>query len=362
MNSSSVKGILVLLFGLLSCSDKQPASTEEIIQPDEAQQAEQAVNNFEKLLENYKTSYVSRGAHAKAHACVHAYFDVNKDLGAEQRYGLFQEPGKRYKAWIRFSNGHFDMSVSKDQKSDARGMAIKVLEPPGTPLQIAANGIPTQDFLMTNSPVFFIKNIHDYNQLVAKPADLSGFIFDGWNPLNWRIGAIFLAKETLTPPPPSLLQAQYFSITAYKLGPANIKFSAKPCKSENIQATGASATDPDFLKDELKSELTRGEACFDFMVQYQKPDKGMSIEDPTIEWKQADSPFIPIARVTIPAQEFDSPEQNKFCENLAFAPWHALPEHRPIGQFNRLRRQVYPASSNYRHEHNKTRVPESISW
>ena len=355
---------IILCTGLLitACSDNAgPASVEEIYQPDEAGQAEESVANFEKLLENYKTTYVARGAHAKAHACVHAFFDVNHYIEPSLRYGIFAKPGQQFKSWIRFSNGHFDLSVSKDQKSDARGMAVKILEPPGKPLQVAANNVPTQDFLMTNSPVFFIKNISDYNALVAKPEALLGFIFSGWNPFNWRIDELFLAKKTLTPPPVSLLSPQYYSITAYKLGPHNIKFSARPCAGQEINAE-MDETDPDFLRNNLQQELEAGEACFDFMVQLQNQEKKMSIEDPTVEWKESDSPFIPVARISIPAQIFDTPEQMAFCENLAFAPWHALPDHRPIGQFNRIRQHVYPASSNYRHDHNRTQVPEDLTW
>ena len=346
------------------CSDDSGsniASTEEVYLPDEEQQAEQAVVNFEKLLEDYKTDHVARGAHAKAHACVRAWFDINHYVEPALRHGIFAKPGQRFKTWIRFSNGHFDVSVSKDQKSDARGMAVKILEPPGEPLQVAANHIPTQDFLMTNSPVFFVKNIYDYNALVAKPAALLGFIFPGWNPATWRLREMSLAKKTLTPPPASLLSPQYYSITAYKLGPHNIKFSARPCAGHESRFS-VQEDNPNFLQAHLQQELEAGEACFDFMVQLQVPEKNMSIEDPTIEWKESDSPFVPMARITIPTQEFDTPEQMKFCENLSFAPWHALEAHRPIGQFNRIRRYVYPASSDYRHEQNKTDVPNELSW
>lgn len=358
--------MLLVLFIFLSagCSDSdenRTASVEEIYQPDEEQQAKQAIANFEKLLENYKTDHVARGAHAKAHACVRAWFEINTYIEPNLRYGILAKPSQRYKSWIRFSNGHFDLSVSKDQKSDARGMAIKIMDPPGQPLQISANHIPTQDFLMTNSPVFFVENIRDYNALVARPAALLGFIFPSWNPGNWRLREMFLAQKTLTPPPESLLSPQYYSITAYKLGPHNIKFSTKPCAGHTSKFS-IDESNPDFLREHLKQELEAGEACFDFMVQLQVPGKNMSIEDPTIEWKESDSPFIPVARITIPPQDFDTPEQMTFCENLSFAPWHALPEHRPVGQFNRLRRYVYPASSDYRHKHNQTTVPVDIHW
>ena len=78
----------------------------------------------------------------------------------------------------------------------------------------------------------------------------------------------------------------------------------------------------------------------------------MPIEDPTIEWSEKDAPFIPVARITIPAQAFTSPEQLAFCENLSFTPWHAIPEHRPLGGINRVRKTVYDTISRVRHELN----------
>ena len=55
--------------------------------------------------------------------------------------------------------------------------------------------------------------------------------------------------------------------------------------------------------------------------------------------------------ITIPPQTFDTPERQAFGEGLSYTPWHALPEHRPVGQVNEVRRKVYLASSDERHRH-----------
>ena len=352
----------VLSILLIACTDKKHVSDQEQIRSDEQQQQKIATQNFEKLIEKYKTSHVARGAHAKAHACVKAYFKINNDIEPELRQGLFSETGKQYKAWIRLSNGHFDLSNTDDNKDDARGFALKVLEPTGIPLQVAANNIPTQDFLLTNSTVFFASDIKDYNELVAAPDQFLKFFFPSWNPFDWRLKELKLAKQTLTPPPESLLWPDYFSITPYKLGELNVKYKVQSCSAKNNIEINADQSEPDFLRQRLKHELRTKEACFEFMIQKQDVSKNMPIEDPTIEWKEEDSPFISVAKITVPKQEFDSKQQKQFCENLSFSPWHALEAHRPIGQFNRLRRVVYPASSNYRHAKNQEAIPESIQW
>jgi hypothetical protein len=61
---------------------------------------------------------------------------------------------------------------------------------------------------------------------------------------------------------------------------------------------------------------------------------------------------VDVARITIPKQEFDTPEQQTYCENLSFTPWHAVAEQRPLGVMNRIRRVVYETISATRHELN----------
>mgnify|MGYP003508653362 CR=1 FL=1 len=60
----------------------------------------------------------------------------------------------------------------------------------------------------------------------------------------------------------------------------------------------------------------------------------------------------PQAAPDIARQAFDTPEQDAFCENLSFTPWHSLPEHEPVGVMNRVRRALYQEISRYRHAKN----------
>ena len=80
----------------------------------------------------------------------------------------------------------------------------------------------------------------------------------------------------------------------------------------------------------------------------------MDVEKSTVEWKEEDAPFIKVATITIPRQTFATPERDQFGENLSFTPWHALPQHRPLGSINRTRRVVYETISKLRHELNGT--------
>ena len=128
-----------------------------------------------------------------------------------------------------------------------------------------------------------------------------------------------------------------------------MKFSARPCDSASSFIETAS---PDFLRDNMRKQLSQGQACFDFLVQLRTHPLKMPIEDPTIEWDEKDAPFFPVARITIPSQKFDSPEQQAQCENLSFTPRHTIQDHQPMGGINRVRQTVYETVSRIRHEIN----------
>jgi len=108
---------------------------------------------------------------------------------------------------------------------------------------------------------------------------------------------------------------------------------------------------PNFLREAMRNTLAKGDVCMNFMIQPRTSDK-LDVEDARTQWSEEDAPFYKVATIHIPKQEFDSPEQLAFCENLSFTPWHALPEHKPLGSINRLRKIVYERISKTRHELN----------
>ncbi len=303
-----------------------------------------------------------RDAHAKAHGCVKATFTVPELNNPILKQGIFSQP-KQFQAWIRFSNG-FDRPQS-DNIKDARGMAIKVMGVDGEKLLKAEENEQTQDFVMLNNPTFFLPNVKEYTEFIQYQAQGSkfGFFFNNfnWNIFKWHFKDLFLGMQILKNPPKSLLTEQYHSLTAYRLGNENfMKFSAKSCDSNKLYDVDDNADN--FLRAELKEQLSNGDACFDFMVQVQNRQKNMPIEDTRVLWKTEDSPFITVARIEIPQQNFDNKEQNSFCENLSFTPWHAVKALEPVGGLNRLRKVVYTEISRFRHSKNNVERHEPQGW
>lgn len=354
---SNIKKLVFLLLVLISIPlalieyysrDNAIVTTEEVIPVDEPEQIQRSVDNFIEVIKTFELDQAHRGAHAKGHACVKAYFDINEDLDPNLKHGIFKTDVQSYKSWIRFSNGSPKIAV--DTENDSRGFAIKLINVEQQ----------TQEFLLHNSPAFFSINLDDYNSLVESP-DKVKYFFPSYNPLSWRLRELSHVTDTLAPPPYSPVWDEYFSNTAYKLGPLNVKYKVQSCLP--VKSTeGQDQNDADFLRKTLATELDSGEACLQFMVQIQDANKHMPIEDPSVLWKESDSAYLPVATITIPSQQFDSAEQQQFCENLSFSPWNTLTEHRPIGALNRVRKMVYQASSLYRHQFNQTDVPVSLDW
>ncbi|RBP51570.1 catalase family protein [Arenicella xantha] len=318
------------------------------------------IESVRQLVDRYRTPEYQRDAHSKAHGCVRATFDVFESQSV-YNHGLFREPG-RYQAWIRFSNG--TVPALADTKKDARGMAIKVMNVEGKQLLPAALAGKTQDFVMINSPAFFIRTIEGYRELERLSAEGKPFTYffgeHYLNPFKWNLRELYLGLGTRTTAPNTPLSTQYYSMSPYKLGPHQIKYSAKAC--ENYDSEFINKDDPNFLRNAMASLLRTQDACFQFMVQIRDPDARMPIQDTTVRWSEKDAPFIPVARIHIPKQEFDTPQQNAMCEAMSFNPWHAIQEHEPLGYINELRRDLYLHTAAYRRVRNGAAVTEPNSW
>ncbi|BCR24559.1 catalase family protein [Aquipseudomonas alcaligenes] len=334
-----------------------PVSTEEEIPADEAALTQGIIEDAIRIVEQHRdNTRVLRDAHAKAHGCVKAQVTVLQNLVPELRHGVLAEPGKTWQAWMRLSNGNAYPQF--DSARDARGMAIKLLDVPGDKLLSSKATAANQDFVMFNHPVFFVRDVAEYKQNFAAQASgqkIQAF-FPSGDPRSWEIRHLIIALKTLAPAPDSPVSATYNSIAPFKLGPHNIKYRVVPdpqsCPPYQLPEQNTAL--PNFLRNALYQQLSldRVPACFALQVQRQNADYYMPIEDTSVQWSEDISPFETVATVRVEPQDFDTREQNLACDNLSFNPWHALPEHRPIGGINRLRKAVYEAVSVYRHQRN----------
>ena len=284
-----------------------------------------------------ETAGYRRAFHSKAHACLRASFTVNHRLPAALKVGVFAQP-KRYDAWLRLSNGL--PGLKSDRALDTRGFALKLLGVEGPKLLAGHEDEKTQDFLLSSGRVFFLRNVRGFLE-VGVPLFTSGRVPAGFDYERQLIDATTSVES-------HLLRIAYSSQTPYLLGPGQaVKYRVLPCPRNPASAAGSGSDN--FLATRLGKALSASSACFRFQVQRQTDPASMPIEDPTIEWSPVKSPFIDVAAIDIPLQQFEKPEQYDSCENLSFNPWHSLPEHRPLGGINRARKVIYDAGSAHRH-------------
>ena len=252
--------------------------------------------------------------------------------------------------------------MSPDSKPDARGMAIKLMGVEGDKIAPELKGAKTQDFIMTNTPAFFNRNIFDYAddmKYLAKLERTKWFI--SLFPPRLHPKEFYRAIQTVSKKIDTPLAPQYFSMLPYRLGDTELKFSAKPCAGMSFPHD-VDKSDNDYLTKVMQHQLEGEGACFDFMLQEKVAGADMPVDDATVIWKESRSAFVPVARIDIPPQNFTGIEQQAFCENLSMNPWHGVGDWEPIGSLNRARRLVYNAVSKYRHSKNEATRYEPTSW
>ncbi|HEV7905957.1 MAG TPA: catalase family protein [Pyrinomonadaceae bacterium] len=319
--------------------------------PDEQEVTEKLIVLLKGIIEQrYSGGLTTRDVHVKGHAGVRAEFIVEPGLPEEFRVGVFKEP-RTFPAWIRFSNSSQDPSV--DIKGDIRGFALKLMGVEGEKLIETQKDATTHDFIFLSTNQFLTKDAKDFYKLVEcgslnKKKSLSDYLGITWYFLTHpRVGFSLLGGLRKFP---HLLEMQWFSTTPYLFGGRAVKYALKPwLKTKSALPQNPSG---DYLRERLAEHLAREGTGFDFLVQFQLDPYREPIEDALVPWKEENTPFHKIATINIPRQEIDSPEQRAFAENLSFNPWHCLPEHRPLGSANRVRKAVYIAISEFRRGRN----------
>ncbi len=301
----SIPAVRLLAGGICRMSDAEALET---VPPDEQLHIDGLIDSLRgKLKRDYEGKLTLRDAHPKMHGCV---------------------------------------------KKDVRGVAIKLLDVPGNKLLEGSEDATTHDFLLVSSDVFVARSVAEFDGLVRA---LTG---PRWKAPLYLVshpsvaGRVLAALEHHASP----AEIRYFSMVPYLFGTAAVKYSLTPV--ERTTSPLPDPATPNYLRERLKARLAERGIRFEFAVQLRSDPTRMPIEDATVRWSEREAPFRKVATLEIPAQDFDTPERQRFAENLSYNPWRCLPEHRPLGGISRARRQVYRALSAYRHDRNAEPNPE----
>jgi catalase len=309
----------------------------------------------ERAQKRNPSATLKRGFHAKGTG-VRAKFQVISELPGHLQVGLFQ-PGATYDALVRFSNARGE--VLGDLSKDQRGVAIRLKADPDERLS-PGDDANIQDFLMTNTPISFARSPVQFIEVGEILLGGIGGVVPrlvtkyGFTEAR-RILGVFLAPVISFKP---LQMNTYWSRTSYKFGDHAVRYLIQPSMGSKTWSTARQLTEvlrsvtqgvpqrEHYLREKLRAALREGDLRFDFCIQLFVDEKKTPIEDAYIEWKESDSPAIPIATLIIPQQDFDR-QLEQGMEHMAFNPWNTN-ELTPLGLINLARKNVYDASASHR--------------
>lgn len=314
----------------------------ETLEPNEAANIAEMTDILRRKMErDYAQGETRRDAHPKTVGLLRAQFIIETDLPTELRAGIFKK-AQSFECYIRTSNA--SGKIQSDAISDARGFAIKLMT---SPAKSSDTEVPLgQDFVLMSSPTMPLGTVALFRDAVyytieSSPILLAAKFFMTGSAL------VLLGLLKLRISPSSPLDIRYWSTTPYLLGKNRaVKYSLLPT-SKHASKPSEKLSDS-YLTDAMQKHLDKHTASFDFCVQVQKD--GMPIEDAGVLWDETQSPFIKVATLQIPKQNFRTDKREEIAEALSFSPGNALPEHRAIGGLNRARIAIYKALSKFRHE------------
>jgi hypothetical protein len=277
-----------------------------------------------------------RALHAKQHGGLRAEIEI-ADVPEHLKVAVFAQP-KTYSGYVRFSNGS-GAHVS-DKKPDLRGLALKLLGVPGKKLIPGMEDETTQDFLFINASALAFRSVEDFvffMQASTSQALLPFRLFGhyGFGTFGFLKRLIATARAV-----PSLATETYFSVAPIRFGDYAARLSLSPAQMD------APPKPSDNLREELESRIKDKPLVWELRAQLFVSDDKTPIEDTSVAWSEADTPFVKLGKVTIPAQ--DPKETFDLVETLSFDPWHACEELRPLGAAMRARSPAYRESQKAR--------------
>jgi hypothetical protein len=339
----------------------------EFKQPDEERLIDEALASFERMGRKVfdKHRHAMRGAHAKSHGALKGKLTIYDNLHIPLAQGLFRQP-RTYPVIIRFSTTPGD--IMPDGVSSFRGMAIKVIGVEGRKFLEQEAEALTQDFLTINYPVFPSGDIAGYLReqllqekvMVSAPEEAQQLLTAALrtaNAVTQKVGLeLYPTSVGITRPETHILGETYYTAAALRYGDYIAKINVVPV-SESLQpliGKQIETNDPSVLRDLVVAFFRECTAEYELRAQLCTNLERMPVENAAIRWSEDESPYQPIAKITIPVQEAYSPARRVYVDEvLSFNAWHCIPEHRPLGSIQRVRMKAYELSSLYRHEMNQ---------
>lgn len=311
---------------------------------------------FAEEINRYQRDFARRGDgqprrnfHVKSHAGLAAEFRVLGDIPARAKHGVFAAP-RTFQAWVRLSNG-FSVGMP-DWFPDLLGCSVKLRGVQGPSLLPGEDQAGVQDFLALNQPYLpaddarqlMIISTSSANVFTAPLKLVGGLgLAHGLRVMLWTLG--WSARRLFLR---SVATEDFHGATPITIGPHAVKFMWRS-RQASVGTAARGASWRNYLRDDLRARLAAGDLGWDFLAQFHVDPMKTPIEG-AYAWKRADAPLVKLAELTVARRDLDSAEarrEERLVDGLSFNPWHAIAEHRPLGEIQRARRVIYQGSARY---------------
>jgi hypothetical protein len=280
-----------------------------------------------------------RALHRKQLLAAAARFEVLSNLPAHAAHGLFATPAS-YDAVVRFSNASHD--TQNDRAPDVRGYAFRVKGVSGE----GCFGAPTtnQDFTLINREAFGTPKSAAFVAMIVALADGPPALIAHFIKTLGFFAGLKKVKQLLDStkaPFHGFANERFFSAAPLACGPYAVRVRLLPATTEK----DPSARD-DWGKD-VARRLVKGALTHDVQLQFFVDEATTPIEDASVNWPDAEAPWVTVAKLTLPQQDIESAAGKQLSVDVeagVIDPWNALLAHRPLGDVMRARKVIYFAS------------------
>lgn len=346
----------------------------ETLEPDEAETALALVETMHSILETTSKDYghAVRSVHAKSHGLLQGELRVADGLPPVLAQGLFAKPAT-YPAVLRLSTNPGDLL--DDSISVPRGLALKLIGVEGERLP-GSEADATQDFVLATGPAFLAPNakafLKNLKLLAATTDSVQGLkkvlsaTLRGVESLLETVGGESVTLKALGGYPLThILGETFHSQVPILYGAYIAKLQVAPVSPELMALTDkpvAVSGRPNAHREMVQDFFSTQGGEWELRVQLCTDLETMPVEDASVTWPEKHSPYVAVARISVPPQPGWSEALSAAVDDgLAFSPWHGLAAHRPLGSIMRCRKAAYEMSSQFRAAFNGCPVREPRS-
>ena len=310
-----------------------------------------------------------RSVHAKSHGLLEGELRVIEGLPETLAQGVFGKVAT-YPVVLRFSTNPGD--ILDDTVSSPRGVAMKVIGVEGERLP-GSEDDRTQDFVMVNGPAFVAPDAAAFGKSLRLLAATTNTGQLWKKAVSWTLRKAVVAMNAMGmesgglkamggQPMTHPLGETFYTQTPFRYGQHVAKFSLAPVagglrylKDQPVDLAGK----PNGLRGALIDYFKQNGGEWELRVQLRTNAHSMPVEDASVPWPEDESPYVAVARVTVPPQPAWSEARARQADDgLSFSPWHGIVDHQPLGSINRARKEAYALSAGFRAEHNRCPISE----